>query len=386
VGQTVRVLRNAPQAVKRAVAELDNPEPDQRKNALISLSQIAHPTAQQALAAAVRHPIEEVRIYAALMLVKFKDPQAVPGLIEASHYTSFPIGEVVVRTVTEPLRRDHMAQFAALAKSDGKLPQADWSVSDTAEWALIQFGAEAVDGLLQALHSPDTIVCESAKRILPRIQDSAVVNGLVEDLQSANKTIRLQAILMLSVMHDIEASEPYLIKLLDDEDLGMQMAAQFVLGGIDTEEARKAVQRWKTRQTTTPQRTREQILEDARDWLESTKIDVTQSEDEFIRIEFQDDAPSKSGKVHGTNSPEVGPPVPKSYPKKQATRDKWKQAYQIIVDLRKRYRDAYDDLAIEDPTPTDKDYAAAIADGMNWSLTERHVYNIKTAGDRGLLD
>jgi HEAT repeat protein len=82
----VRVSRDAPPAVQHAVTALDSHNPDERKVALESLSQMDHPTAKDALVAAMQHPLREVRIDAALRLVsviQYRDKQAIPSLLEA---------------------------------------------------------------------------------------------------------------------------------------------------------------------------------------------------------------------------------------------------------------------------------------------------------------
>jgi HEAT repeat protein len=84
--EMVRVPRHAPAAVKQAVAALDSFAPDERKVAVKTLAQMNHPAAQAALAAAVQHPMRDVRVAAAFSLAEltqYTDARAVPGLVDA---------------------------------------------------------------------------------------------------------------------------------------------------------------------------------------------------------------------------------------------------------------------------------------------------------------
>jgi hypothetical protein len=76
----VRVPRNAPPYVKRAVLELDSANTGDREGAVSLLAQSDHPTAREALISALQHPIPPVRWAAALHVVE--DERAIPVLID----------------------------------------------------------------------------------------------------------------------------------------------------------------------------------------------------------------------------------------------------------------------------------------------------------------
>ena len=72
-------------------------------------------------------------------------------------------------------------------------------------------------------------------------------------------------------------------------------------------------------------------------------------------------------------------------PKNQRTRDKWREAYSIIVEVQTDYREEYEDLSIENPRPAIDDYRDAIATQMGWKPSGKTVSRIRKAGDAGLL-
>jgi HEAT repeat protein len=391
VKEKICILRNAPAAIKQAVAELDAPDLVRRRGAVESLAQINHPMGREALAASAQHLHRDVRIHAAFMLAQFGDERAVPGLIEALQDTLTPVGVNAVRSVRRMVERDYFTGMEALAESGGKLPEENWSVSDTAQWALVQFKGAAVSGLLQALRSRDRIVREVAKRILPQIQEPSVVAGLIEDLSDGDRTVRWEAIWILTQIDDITAAQSRLIDILDDEDEdpSMHMAAQLALSGIDTKEAQGAVEEWKRRQRETPQpqRTASELLEEARRLIqkEQSEDKATEQPEEFVRIEFEDDNPLQLIERDRSSAQEANPSLPDWFPNSEKTLAKWKRAYSIVVQLREEYREAYVDGDTDYPEPRIADCIDAIASEMGWKRSYKTVERIIKTGDEGLL-
>ena len=84
--ETVYVAETAPPAVKKAVAALDSLDPDEQEKAVLSLAQMNHPSAQDALIAALQHPSKNVRITAAFKAAeaRVKDPTILTVLLEAA--------------------------------------------------------------------------------------------------------------------------------------------------------------------------------------------------------------------------------------------------------------------------------------------------------------
>jgi HEAT repeat protein len=125
------VPANAPPIVKKAVEALDSLDPEEQAQAIKALVQIKHPSAREALAAAVQHPTQDVRIRAALELSRFKDTRALPGLIEAQRAwqlrwefvrTIVPFGSVAVPGLVAALNDDdgELREYAAHALGELK--------------------------------------------------------------------------------------------------------------------------------------------------------------------------------------------------------------------------------------------------------------------------
>jgi hypothetical protein len=72
-------------------------------------------------------------------------------------------------------------------------------------------------------------------------------------------------------------------------------------------------------------------------------------------------------------------------PKKQKTRDKWKRVYTIYADLKREYRQLWDEGSIDGPEVKMEDLAERLNDACGWTLTPRHLRDIIKAGDAGLL-
>ncbi len=91
---TVRVMENAPPAVKKAAAALDSLDPKEQERAVLSLAQMNHPAAQDALIAALQHPSKNVRLEAAFEAQKARvqDPRVISGLLEVTRHQGFQIG------------------------------------------------------------------------------------------------------------------------------------------------------------------------------------------------------------------------------------------------------------------------------------------------------
>lgn len=81
---TFRLPRNAPPAVKRAVAALDSHIADERDEALKSLAQMDHPTATDMLIAALEHTTRNVRVKVLelMSLKSVRDLRIVPGILK----------------------------------------------------------------------------------------------------------------------------------------------------------------------------------------------------------------------------------------------------------------------------------------------------------------
>ncbi len=72
-------------------------------------------------------------------------------------------------------------------------------------------------------------------------------------------------------------------------------------------------------------------------------------------------------------------------PKTDKALERWKQAYEIITETRKHFREAWEEAADDNPSPKIEDYRDALADGMNWNPSDRTIRSIRNAGDSGDL-
>jgi hypothetical protein len=87
-----------------------------------------------------------------------------------------------------------------------------------------------------------------------------------------------------------------------------------------------------------------------------------------------------AGEVEGKAS------LPGWFPKKAATLKRWKEAFSVIVELRRTYREEYGSWEREDPNPKLTDYVDAIADETRWRPSTKTAGRIARAGDNGWLE
>jgi HEAT repeat protein len=108
----------------------------------------------------------------------------------------------------------------------------EYSVRESAVEALGRIGdAEAVPGLLEALHDADADVRWAAAAALERIGDAAAVPGLLEALHDADADVRWAAAAALERIGDA-AAVPGLLAALRDANAGVRRAAAEMLGQI----------------------------------------------------------------------------------------------------------------------------------------------------------
>ena len=110
--------------------------------------------------------------------------------------------------------------------------QVGYSVRESAVEALRRIGdAEAVPGLLEALHDADADVRWAAAAALERIGDAAAVPGLLAALRDANAGVRRAAAEMLGQIGDA-AAVPGLLQALGNANADVRWAAAAALGQI----------------------------------------------------------------------------------------------------------------------------------------------------------
>lgn len=254
----VRVSRDAPPAVQRAVTALDSHEPKERATAIESLSKMSHATALEALAEATQHPIQDVRINAAFKLAditQHKDTRAVPPLIEALREHDSNLRQNAAKAL------GRIGDPQAVPGLLDSLHREDSRVRRTAATALSKIGTAAVSGLLDALKHRDYRVREMAAWALGEIGDAAAAPALIAslgekdpearraiiaalvkigvpavpellaDLQSSDWTIRLAGVKLLGDIGDVSAV-PTIAQLLNDEYGAVRKATAEVLGKL----------------------------------------------------------------------------------------------------------------------------------------------------------
>lgn len=201
----MNVPRNAPRAVVQAVTALDSYDPNERRGALGGLAQMDHPTAVEALAGAVHHPIyPDVRMLAALHLARMTPPdrRALPGLFEA------------LRQDDAALIQD--AESALTQMGEGAVPALietlhDERAGEISRRVLVTIGAPAVPALIETLGGPDPDRRAAAGDLLKRIGPDAVP-GLLETLSGDNGELGAAAADLFGSMG--AASVPILVRIL----------------------------------------------------------------------------------------------------------------------------------------------------------------------------
>jgi HEAT repeat protein len=222
---TVRVSRDAPPAVQQAVMALDSHTPDERKAAIESLAQMNHPTAHEALVAAMQHPLREVHIDATMRLIaaRYRNKQAIPSLIEATEPQNSSsvrqqavtaLGEIggeeailhLIQLLDEQDARVHEAVLNALVTigvaaapvlASTLLHTTDSKVRQAAAATLQSIGTPALPGLLEALdEGGESSVAEVAATRLIKQMGAAAIPALEKQLitytdRSSNKAARI---------------------------------------------------------------------------------------------------------------------------------------------------------------------------------------------------
>jgi len=234
---TVAVARDAPQAVKTAVAALDSHNAEERRSALKTLAQMNHPAAYAALVGAVQHTMRDVRVDAGFMLAKqtsHKDPAAVPGLLDALSDEDGRIRMAACKALGDI---GHPSAVPELLRILTKEPDND--IRWQATGALGKIGEAAVEGLAAALKDDDWKVRRSAADALWSMREPGAVPALTEALIDRNDVVRQAAAGALEGMGDMAV--PGLGEALKNRDPQIRQAATDMLNRIGTPAAQEAI-------------------------------------------------------------------------------------------------------------------------------------------------
>lgn len=207
---TQRLDQKKPAYIKQAVVALDSASHADRKAAVETLAQADHLAAREALAGAVQHPIQDVRIHAAFKLAQqFKDPRAVPGLIE------------VLRGEYSYAGAEERRLAAALLGEIGEAAQS------------------GVPALLDVLRDDIQPIRVNVAWALGQIGDDTAVPGLIDALRDRERDVRKVAAIALGQLRNVNAV-PALIDALRDGEGSVRQAAAEALRRIGTPEALSA--------------------------------------------------------------------------------------------------------------------------------------------------
>ena len=176
----------------------------------------------------------EVRQSAARALGETKHPAAIPFLMEALRDSSWwfereqaatdllnaieNMGPAVVEPLIEALgdKEGTVRKYAAIMLGDlgdvraieelgMALYDLHHEVGEAAAEALVKFGSQAVDILIESLSHPEAAIREHAVNALAKIQDARVVPVLIEMLQDPERTVKMQAMQALAKLRDQRA-------------------------------------------------------------------------------------------------------------------------------------------------------------------------------------
>lgn len=243
--QPLRTAADAPPAIKSAVAALDSHNAEERRSALRTLAQINHPAAYAAIVSAVQHPMRDVRVDAGFMLAKqtqYKDPAAVPGLLDALGDDDPRIRTAAVKALGEIGDPAAVAQLLHIMNTEQ-----DGDIRWLATGALGKIGADAVPGLLNMLRDEDWKVRRSAADAIWAMREPSAVPGLLAALHDKNDVVRQAVAGALDAIG--EGAVLPLIEALSSRDPQINRTAADYLNKIGTPEALNAVRQWMMKTT-----------------------------------------------------------------------------------------------------------------------------------------
>jgi HEAT repeat protein len=236
---TVMVARDAPPAVKSAVAAMDSPNAEERRSALRSLAQMNHPAAYAALVGAVQHTLRDVRVDAAFMLTKQthnKEPAAVPGLLDALDDEDIRIKVAACNALGEIGAPAAVPVLLHILNKDNN-NDLRWAATG----ALGKMGVAAVPGLIKALQDDDWKVRRSAADALWGLREPSAVPALVEAMFDKNDVVRQASAGAVEAMGEI-ATSGLAEAVISGATPAIRQKAADLLRGLGTVEAMQALQ------------------------------------------------------------------------------------------------------------------------------------------------
>lgn len=244
--------RGIPSYIQEAIKALDNANPDDREGAIDNLAQADHPVAVEALVGALSHPLQDVRIFAALARGKTGDARAVPELLNAldqkdegiSNDAIIALGKIGDVTVAPYLihtlyrrwdRSRYLSADAFEKMGDATVPVLQnilhEEIVERKIWAvqtLKEIGEAATPSLIQALQDKERAIKVYATGALSDIGGPATVPSLIEVLASGSEewSIRENAAEALGKIGDTSAVLSLIQALSYDDDSVRRTAAK----------------------------------------------------------------------------------------------------------------------------------------------------------------
>lgn len=199
-----------PPYVQQAVGALNDYSPAISEEGIRILAQTKHPSAKEALIAALDHDIRHTRIYTALALGEMGDERAIPCLLEAlatdEEHSIHERAVILLQKIGEPA----VAALCTLFHHSNSL------LRRTAISFVSNFKRdEVVDALFDVSTHTDGLTRGRAAEALAKIGGDKVVSRLIDTLQNGTYTARAVAADALGRLKEMSA-EKLLLRYLND--------------------------------------------------------------------------------------------------------------------------------------------------------------------------
>jgi len=253
---TIPVPVSAPPVIQQAVKSLDSLNEVEQKAGIKLLAKTDHPAAREALVMALQHPVESVRITAALEIPDKKDVRRLPGLIsharnvgfkwrEGFHNQILGIGLSATPCLLEALQDQsstirnmvadalgNVGDVSAVPSLIDALQDKDKSVRNSVVKALGKVGdATAIPALHEALKDVDEYVPYNVVEALGKIGDATAIPALHEALKDVDVYVRHRVVEALGKIGDATAI-PALHEALKDVDESVRRSVVEALSKI----------------------------------------------------------------------------------------------------------------------------------------------------------
>jgi HEAT repeat protein len=218
IPNSISSVQNIPPYLRQAIEELDSARVNVRKKAIESLAQLDLPMAEEALIGAMQHPLQDVRIQAALILIGHNDLRALPGVLEALEVDDYSIRQSAYKTIDEIINDENIKKegIPFLIETLRNKKRKD-HVRAKVLTMLGRIGdSSVVPSVIEAVQDKSYNVSASALSVLGEIGDASAISTLGDALQSQSEYHRQQALEALAKIGDVTAI-PYLLEALRSE-------------------------------------------------------------------------------------------------------------------------------------------------------------------------